>query len=251
MSDDQTVGTEAEPAESTAEPAGESTAEAASADRGASESARQVLTDRTRRDAVKLVRSANRDAEAMRRRMQSLAGGLAGLAAVILVVVGYVVLNGSANTDGPTGTGGQAAATAGADQGAAGAPSLPPGADPALGQEPAVSAGSGDLTKLVVKTLIQGTGPAVKAGQNITVNYIGVTYKDGQKFDASWDRGQPATFPIGVGKVIPGWDQGLVGVKVGSRVQLDIPANLAYGDNPANGAPGGPLRFVVDLLAAQ
>jgi peptidylprolyl isomerase len=272
VSDDQTVGTEAEPAGSTAEKAGAEessaeestveessaeapTAEAASTDRGASEGARQVLSERARRDAAKLVRSANRDAEARRRRMQSLAGGLAGLAAVVLVVVGYVVLNGSAKTDGSTGSGGQAAATAGVDQGAdqtaAGAPSLPPGADPALGREPTVSAGSGELTKLVVKTLIQGTGPAVKAGQNITVNYIGVTYKDGQKFDASWDRGQPASFPIGVGQVIPGWDQGLVGVKVGSRVQLDIPANLAYGDNPGNGAPGGPLRFVVDLLAAQ
>jgi peptidylprolyl isomerase len=199
--------------------------------------------------------------------MQSLAGGLAGLAVIVLVVVGYLVLGNSHKTGGSDNAGGQPGATASAaaagqgaadgatdaagGAGAAGAPALPPGADPALGTEPTVTAGTGNLTKLVVTTLIQGTGPAVKAGQNITVNYIGVTYKDGKKFDASWDSGQPASFPIGEGSVIPGWDQGLVGVKVGSRVQLDIPASLAYGDQPANGAPAGPLRFVVDLLAAQ
>ena len=61
----------------------------------------------------------------------------------------------------------------------------------------------------------------------------------------------PASFAIGVGQVIPGWDQGLVGVPVGSRVQLDIPAELAYGaDGPAQGKPAGPLRFVVDILGA-
>ncbi|WP_373319523.1 FKBP-type peptidyl-prolyl cis-trans isomerase [Rugosimonospora africana] len=200
------------------------------------------MSDRVRRDAVKLVKSANQDAVARRRRMQSLAGGLAGLLAVVLVVVGYLALNSSRDND---------SAGSPAVSPSAAANGLPPGADPALGTPPTVTAGSGDVSKLVVTTLIKGTGPAVKAGQNITVNYVGVTYKDGQKFDASWDRGQPATFPIGVGQVIPGWDQGLVGVPVGSRVQLDIPAKLAYGDNPANGAPGGPLRFVVDLLAAQ
>ncbi|WP_345633216.1 FKBP-type peptidyl-prolyl cis-trans isomerase [Rugosimonospora acidiphila] len=222
------------------------------------------MSDRARRDAVKLVRSANKEADARRRRMQSLAGGLAGVVVMALIVIGYVVLGGSNNSNGSADASAQAgaAATAGANDqgaadgstdpaGAAGTPSLPPGANPALAKEPTVSAGTGDVTKLVVTTLIQGTGDAVKSGQNITVNYVGVTYKDGQEFDASWDHGQTATFQIGVGAVIPGWDQGLVGVKVGSRVQLDIPASLAYGDTPPAGAPTGALRFVVDVLAAQ
>ncbi len=125
------------------------------------------------------------------------------------------------------------------------------GTDPALKTKPAVSAGTGDLTALKVTTLIPGKGPAVQIDQHITVQYVGVTYKDGKEFDASWDHGQPFDFTVGQGKVIKGWDQGLVGVKVGSRVQLDIPADLAYGDNPGNGAPGGPLRFVVDVLSAK
>jgi peptidylprolyl isomerase len=80
---------------------------------------------------------------------------------------------------------------------------------------------------------------------------VGVFYADGKEFDSSWSRGEPASFPIGVGQVIPGWDQGLVGVNVGSRVQLDIPAELAYGNDKSSGRPTGPLRFVVDVLAAQ
>jgi peptidylprolyl isomerase len=115
-----------------------------------------------------------------------------------------------------------------------------------------VKAGTGELKKLTVTPVIKGTGPAVKKGQNITTNYVGVFYKDGKEFDSSWNAGQPATFPIGVGQVIPGWDQGLVGVTVGSRVQLDIPTELAFGkDAAAKGQPEGPLRFVVDVLAAQ
>ncbi|MFG1838797.1 FKBP-type peptidyl-prolyl cis-trans isomerase [Micromonospora sp. NPDC049175] len=132
------------------------------------------------------------------------------------------------------------------------APQLPADADPALKTKPAVKPGTGELKKLAVIPLIKGTGPAVKKGQNITTNYVGVFYKDGKEFDSSWKGGQPASFPIGVGQVIPGWDQGLVGVTVGSRVQLDIPTDLAFGKDAASkGAPEGPLRFVVDVLAAQ
>ncbi|MBM0238206.1 FKBP-type peptidyl-prolyl cis-trans isomerase, partial [Micromonospora sp. ATA32] len=134
---------------------------------------------------------------------------------------------------------------------APGAPQLPAGADPALGSKPTVDPGKGQLTKLVVTPLIKGKGPAVQAGQQITTNYVGVFYADGKEFDSSWSSGQPATFAIGVGQVIKGWDQGLVGVTVGSRVQLDLPADLAYGENPGGGRPGGPLRFVVDVLGVQ
>ena len=128
---------------------------------------------------------------------------------------------------------------------------MPDGADPALAQKPVATKGEGTLAKLTATTLIEGTGPAAQAGQQITVNYVGVTYTDGKEFDSSWSRSQAFPFQLGVGQVIPGWDQGLVGAKVGSRIQLDIPADLAYGDNPGNGAPGGALRFVVDVLAVQ
>jgi peptidylprolyl isomerase len=105
--------------------------------------------------------------------------------------------------------------------------------------------------KLVVKDLIVGTGPAAKPGDPITVNYIGVDYANGRMFDNSYDRGQPFPFQLGGGQVIPGWDSGLVGMKVGGRRQLTIPPSLAYGPQgqPPTIKPNETLVFVVDLLS--
>lgn len=191
-------------------------------------------------------------AAAAKRRRQALLGVLAGVAVVAVVVAAFLVF-GRDSGSGPTA---QPTSSASAQETATPAPAatgaqLPPGADPALGSKPTVAAGKGPLTKLTATPLIQGTGAAVTAGQTISVNYVGVTYADGKEFDASWNRGQPFSFPLGQGQVIKGWDQGLVGAKVGSRIQLDIPADLAYGEQPSNGAPAGPLRFVVDVLGAQ
>jgi peptidylprolyl isomerase len=122
---------------------------------------------------------------------------------------------------------------------------------PALAKAPVVKGGTGDVTKTKVTYLVKGPGPAIAKGQMIAVNYTGVIYKTGEQFDSSWTRHQPFVTQIGVGKVIPGWDQAMVGVLVGSRVQLDIPAKLAYGENPQGGQPAGDLRFVVDVLAAR
>ncbi|MBU2664737.1 FKBP-type peptidyl-prolyl cis-trans isomerase [Actinoplanes bogorensis] len=132
----------------------------------------------------------------------------------------------------------------------ASSPSTAPSSGSALSQKPVVTAGTGTLTALKSATLIEGTGAAVQSGQTLEVNYVGVTFKDGKEFDSSWTGGQPFSFTVGTGNVIKGWDQGLVGVKVGSRVQLDIPADLAYGENPSGGQPAGALRFVVDVLSA-
>jgi peptidylprolyl isomerase len=119
-----------------------------------------------------------------------------------------------------------------------------------LDERPNVGAGTGNVTKLQVTTLIQGTGPVVQAGQTISVQYLGVNYKSGKEFDSTWDKGgTPVDFKIGVGQVIKGWDEGLVGVKVGSRVQLDIPTELAYPDSNDPDTTG-PLRFVVDIISA-
>jgi peptidylprolyl isomerase len=105
--------------------------------------------------------------------------------------------------------------------------------------------------KLVVKDLIPGTGPATKVGDPITVNYIGVDFANGKPFDNSYDRGQPFPFQLGGGQVIPGWDRGLVGMKVGGRRELTIPPSLAYGPQgqPPTIKPNETLVFVVDLLS--
>lgn len=103
--------------------------------------------------------------------------------------------------------------------------------------------------KLVIKDLVKGTGPEAKAGEEVTVNYVGVLYKNGKEFDSSWKRSEPFKFALGQGKVIKGWDEGVAGMKVGERRELIIPAALGYGAKasgpiPANSA----LIFVVDLL---
>ncbi|MFI5835541.1 FKBP-type peptidyl-prolyl cis-trans isomerase [Micromonospora sp. NPDC051300] len=193
---------------------------------------------------------AEKKAAEARRRRQSMLGAAVGVLAVVALVGGLVWLN-SGDDDKSTSSATSASPSAPVEPTAPPAPELPANVDPALKTKPTVKAGTGELKKLTVTTLVKGTGPAVKAGQTITTNYVGVFYKDGKQFDASWDNGQPATFPIGVGQVIKGWDQGLVGVPVGSRVQLDLPAALAYGDKAEGGRPAGPLRFVVDVLAAQ
>lgn len=212
----------------------------------------QRMTKAEKRAAAKA--AAAKAAEAKRRR-QALAGALAGLAVVGVIIAAFVVLGGSDHSDTTARSQPSAApeATAAATEAAPNPafPPLPEGADPALGTKPTTSAGTGELTKLTVKPLVEGKGAAAKAGQKITVNYVGVSYKTGAEFDASWNRSDPFSFQLGAGNVIPGWDQGLVGVKVGSRVQLDIPSDLAYGDNPGGGRPAGPLRFIVDVLALQ
>jgi hypothetical protein len=111
--------------------------------------------------------------------------------------------------------------------------------------EPEVAAGSGTLEKLTIKELIPGAGAAVKAGQTIKVNYKLVSYSTGEVIDSSWTGRAPFTTQIGTGQLIQGWDQGIPGQKVGSRIQLDVPADLAYGPEK------GDLRFVVDILDAQ
>lgn len=121
-------------------------------------------------------------------------------------------------------------------------------------KKPAITVPKGPAPKtLVIKDLIKGTGAPVKAGDQIAVNYEGVAYSNGKAFDNSFDRGQPFPFRLGTGQVIPGWDQGLAGARVGARRELIIPANLAYGPqgSPPKIAPNEPLVFVIDILAKR
>lgn len=106
-------------------------------------------------------------------------------------------------------------------------------------------------TALVAQTLIEGTGPAVTTGQSIIVHYSGWLW-DGTPFDSSWENGAPFSTSIGAGRVIAGWDQGLVGKTVGSQVLLVVPSDLGYGDAGQGSIPGGAtLIFVVDILSAS
>ncbi|KUH39119.1 MULTISPECIES: FKBP-type peptidyl-prolyl cis-trans isomerase [Streptomyces] len=105
--------------------------------------------------------------------------------------------------------------------------------------------------ELEVKDIWVGEGAEAKSGDVVKVHYVGVSFSSGEEFDASWNRGTPLQFQLGVGQVIPGWDQGVQGMKVGGRRQLIIPPHLAYGDRGAGGkiGPGETLIFVCDLVA--
>ncbi len=105
-------------------------------------------------------------------------------------------------------------------------------------------------TELQSTDLVVGDGAEAVAGATVVVHYVGVAYSTGEEFDASWNRGDRFSFPLGAGHVISGWDQGVVGMLVGGRRRLVIPPHLGYGDRGAGGAikPGETLIFVVDLL---
>jgi peptidylprolyl isomerase len=107
--------------------------------------------------------------------------------------------------------------------------------------------------KLEIEDLEEGSGAEAKAGDLVTVQYVGVNYKNGEEFDASWNGGEPFTFPLGAGEVIAGWDQGVQGMKVGGRRELVIPPSLGYGatGSPPAIPPNEALIFVVDLLAVE
>jgi peptidylprolyl isomerase len=131
----------------------------------------------------------------------------------------------------------------------------PPKPPPALAKKPVVSVPAGPAPKgLVIKDLVKGSGQAAVSGDNITVNYVGVLYKNGKEFDSSWKTGTPITLPLKYpGGVIQGWVQGVSGMHVGGRRELIIPPGLAYGSKqgqyPSAVGPNATLVFVVDLLS--
>jgi peptidylprolyl isomerase len=193
------------------------------------------------------------------RRSQAIAGVLAGLAIVLVLVAVFIIVKAN-KSDKPAAAAPVPAAAQPSEQPPAEQPTAdpsapaaaqPPAPDPVntpagLDKKPVVKGGGATkLAKTVVTPLVKGTGATVKAGQTITVNYVLVKYADGAPIESSWDSGQPFSTVIGAGKLIKGWDQTIPGQKVGSRLQLDIPAAEAYGADP------GDLRFVVDILAAK
>jgi peptidylprolyl isomerase len=117
---------------------------------------------------------------------------------------------------------------------------------------PEVVLPEGEVTALLVTTITEGTGELSKAGDTLDVHYLGYLSGDGEEFDNSYDRGAPIQVVLGAGQVIEGWDQGLIGVQVGGRYRIDIPSELAYGDDAAaSGRPAGPLTFIVDIMSIK
>lgn len=123
--------------------------------------------------------------------------------------------------------------------------------DPERGDPPAT---------LQVEDLVPGEGPAVVAGDELLVEYLGLRWSDGQEFSSSWAAGDPLRFELGSGRVIPGWEQGILGagtdsapLRVGGRRVLTIPPDLAYGERGSGSAvpPGETLVFVIDLVAVD
>jgi peptidylprolyl isomerase len=125
----------------------------------------------------------------------------------------------------------------------------------AFGEKPTLTVPTGTPpAALVTTTLKQGSGATVAKGDLLVVNYLGATWDTGKTFDSSFDRGEPAAFPIGTGQVIAGWDEALVGQQVGSRLLLVVPPDKGYGDQgvaQASIPPGATLVFVVDILGSH
>lgn len=117
-----------------------------------------------------------------------------------------------------------------------------------LGEKPEITVPEGDAPEdLVVHDLVVGDGATAESGVTVTTHYVGVAWSDGTQFDASWDRGDPVSFPLD--RVISGWSEGIPGMRVGGRRLLVVPPDQAYGDAPPPGiAPGETLVFVVDLV---
>lgn len=108
-------------------------------------------------------------------------------------------------------------------------------------------------TDLVIEDLTEGDGAEAEAGNTIQAHYVGVAWSTGEEFDSSWNRGEPLEFQVGVGQVISGWDEGILGMRAGGRRKLTIPPQLGYGANGAGSAigPNETLIFVVDLVSTN
>ncbi len=121
-------------------------------------------------------------------------------------------------------------------------------------ERPEIPKPEGDIPfELLIEDIVVGDGTEATSGTKVSVHYVGVAFRTGDEFDASWNRGRPFEFKLGKGQVIPGWDVGVQGMRVGGRRKLTIPSAMAYGARGAGGAikPHEPLVFVVDLLAVS
>jgi peptidylprolyl isomerase len=190
-----------------------------------------------------------------RRRRQALAGAVAGVAIVVILAGVFAAIKLHKSDKAPVASAPAATAPVSAAPSEAAQPEatrpeqtkapVAVRTPAALAKEPAIAPGGKKaLTKLVVTPIVEGTGAKVRAGQTITTNYKLISYQTGKVLDSSWQRG-PFVTVIGAGQIIQGWDKAIPGQRVGSRLQLDVPAALGEGNQL------GDLRFVVDILAAS
>lgn len=173
---------------------------------------------------------------------------LVGLACLALVVAGCG--GGSDSSSSTEASESTAESKASAESGSGGKS----GANTDMTKKPKVTVPKGAPPKeLEITEIVEGTGEEAKAGDEVTVQYVGVGYESGEEFDSSWSRNEPFPFQLGAGLVIKGWDQGVEGMKVGGRRELIIPPELAYGESPPSPAigPNETLIFIVDLLAVK
>jgi peptidylprolyl isomerase len=154
---------------------------------------------------------------------------------VILVAVVVIVLVGQGGGEDSGSGGGEATAT------------------DTLGEKPEVTVPDQPATELVTEDIVEGDGAEAKQGDTVEVEYVGVAQSTGTEFDSSWERDEPFSFELGAGEVIPGWDQGIEGMKEGGRRLLVIPGDLAYGPTgqPPDIGPDETLVFAVDLLEVK
>ena len=197
------------------------------------------------------------EARARRRRRNTIAGAVVATLAVIGGIVGLAIsLSGGSGgkklsaADQVSATPSASASTSPTPAPAAPTKCAPIKPNPPAKGDPTVPPVTGKApTKLVTKDLKAGHGAAAKAGDKLTVNYVGVSCSTGKAFDASYPRHQPFQLTLGQGQVIKGWDQGLVGMKAGGRRELIIPASLGYGAGGSGAIKGNEtLIFVVDLV---
>ena len=165
--------------------------------------------------------------------------------------VGSTPAGGSASSDTTGDMTGDTSADTSADTSGAATDDNAPVPMPGVPPKPEVQIPDEIPTELVVTVLTPGTGPEAVEGDTVVVHYVGVRSEDGAEFDNSYDRGSPFDVTLGAGGVIAGWDQGLIGAQQGAQIQLDIPADLAYGDSPPSDPiqAGDALTFVIDVVA--
>jgi peptidylprolyl isomerase len=162
-------------------------------------------------------------------------------------VIAAALIGGCGKGDSSQSSASQPSASVTADTGTATTPAL---SLRDTSQKPVIPKPTGAVPReLKVHDIVKGKGPKAKTGDELTVQYVGVTFSTGEQFDASWDNGQPFSFQLG-GNVIEGWNRGLKGMRKGGRRELTIPPTLAYGaqGSPPTIGPNEPLVFVIDLV---
>ncbi|MBJ7348372.1 MAG: FKBP-type peptidyl-prolyl cis-trans isomerase [Thermoleophilaceae bacterium] len=168
----------------------------------------------------------------------------------VLIAVAFAGCGDSKTTNSSDATEAATAETGATPAESTGKPGKTPKVTGKLGEAPKVAAPEGEPpSDLVIKDVKKGTGATAKSGDTVSVQYYGLNWSNGEKFDASWDRGQPFSFELGAGNVIAGWDEGVAGMKEGGRRVLVIPPDKGYGEagSPPSIPPNETLVFVVDL----